>query len=65
MSCLRSYSKEDMAELAAGLKAENYRWESGDVRAGYRAITYLIGIPERKSPGETEKLEATEIEMPA
>lgn len=65
MSCLRSYSKEDMAELAAGLKAKGYRWESGDVRAGYRAITYLIGIPEREGSGEAAELKAAEIEMPA
>jgi hypothetical protein len=65
MSCLRSYSKEDMAELAAGLKAGNYRWESGDVRAGFRAITYLIGIPEQKGSNEAAGLKAAEIEMPA
>jgi hypothetical protein len=65
MSCLRSYSKEDMAELAAGLNTENYRWESGDVRAGYRAITYLIGIPERKASAEMHELATTQTEMPA
>lgn len=43
LSCLRSYSVEDMRELTEDLRAPDYAWEIG-LEAGRRvAIQYLIG----------------------
>ncbi len=45
LSCLRSYSLDDMRELVAGLSAEDYAWTMGDAGGGPVAIRYLIGAP--------------------
>lgn len=45
LSCLRSYSLDDLRELTAGLDDNGYRWEMGEERGGRTAITYLIGRP--------------------
>jgi hypothetical protein len=46
LSCLRSYSRADMAELIAGLDSESYSWQVGQDGEGILRITYLIGSPE-------------------
>ncbi|HEX4066801.1 MAG TPA: class I SAM-dependent methyltransferase [Acidobacteriaceae bacterium] len=45
LSCLRSYSLEDLRELVAGLSAADYSWTWGDQGGGPVAIRYLIGVP--------------------
>jgi len=45
LSCLRSYSLEDMRELTTGLEAPDYAWEIGEERGQRVAIRYLIGAP--------------------
>jgi hypothetical protein len=45
LSCLRSYSVEDLRELVAGLSAPDYSWQIGEERGGRVAIRYLVGVP--------------------
>lgn len=47
VSCLRTYSIEDLRDLTARLGGNGYRWEIGAVKtkAGLITITYLIGVP--------------------
>ena len=47
LSCLRSYSLDDLRELTAGLAAPDYTWQVGDQRGGRVPIRYLIGTPLR------------------
>lgn len=47
LSCLRSYSLDDLRELTAGLQAPDYEWQIGDERGGPVPIRYLIGVPSR------------------
>jgi hypothetical protein len=47
VSCLRAYSREELAELAADIPAG--RWEIGEARTGLIPITYMIGLPEAES----------------
>jgi hypothetical protein len=46
LSCLRSYSLEDLRELTAGLAAPDYEWQVGDA-AGRVPVRYLVGTPKR------------------
>lgn len=45
VSCLRTYTKAELADLVRGL--DSYEWEIGDFRGGWSPLrgTYLIGIP--------------------
>lgn len=45
MSCLRSYSHEELSELVRSLPGESYKWELGTQRDGFFPVTYLIGYP--------------------
>jgi len=45
MSCLRSYSHEELSELVRSLSCETYRWELGTQSDGFLPVTYLIGSP--------------------
>ena len=45
LSCLRSYSLNDMRELTAGLEASDYEWQIGEESGGRMVIRYLIGTP--------------------
>jgi hypothetical protein len=45
LSCLRSYSQEDMRELVQDFRVEDYAWEIGEERRGLMTISYLIGFP--------------------
>ncbi|HLJ77409.1 MAG TPA: hypothetical protein VKT75_08345 [Acidobacteriaceae bacterium] len=51
LSCLRSYSLNDMRELTAGLTAPDYAWEVGEERSGTVPIRYLMGTPMRGGGG--------------
>lgn len=43
VSCLRTYSQEEMRELAAGIPGA--KWEIGETTSGLVPVTYLIGMP--------------------
>jgi len=47
VSCLRTYSVQELRELTERLNANDYQWEIGEVKstAGPIPITYLIGVP--------------------
>ncbi len=45
ISCLRSYSHEELSELVRGLPGESYQWELGTQGGGFLPVTYLIGYP--------------------
>jgi hypothetical protein len=51
MSCLRTYSLQELAELTSGLTAHGYEWKIGQESGGLFPvpITYLIGYPTRNS----------------
>lgn len=54
LSCLRSYSLEDLRELTRGLSRPDYTWQVGDEPGGRVPIRYLIGTPVRSCAGEAE-----------
>jgi hypothetical protein len=46
VSCLRTYSIQELRELTEDLGANNYRWNVGELKGkGPIPITYLIGFP--------------------
>ncbi len=45
VSCLRTYTEDEMRKLAQGLGGESYRWRIGIERKGTVAISYAIGSP--------------------
>ena len=47
VSCLRTYSVEELRDLTAKLATNDYHWDIGTVKstAGPSPITYLIGVP--------------------
>lgn len=47
MSCLRAYSIEQLREMTASLKANDYMWDVGQDRGGLATVTYVVGCPAR------------------
>ncbi len=47
VSCLRTYTPEELGELTAGLTTGGYSWECGEARQARSPVfvTYLIGCP--------------------
>jgi hypothetical protein len=45
MSCLRSYSQQELSEIVRNLPRGNYEWEIGEERGVFLPVTYLIGYP--------------------
>jgi hypothetical protein len=47
VSCLRTYSVQELRELTKDLGANNYHWDFGELKGtgGPIPITYLIGVP--------------------
>lgn len=47
VSCLRTYSVDELKELAMAADANGYTWEAGEVKAAHAPvpITYLLGFP--------------------
>jgi hypothetical protein len=45
MSCLRSYSQQELSEIVCNLPGGNYEWEIGEECGGFLPVTYLIGYP--------------------
>lgn len=55
VSCLRTYSPQELWELTADLGAGSYSWQIGRVRsAGVFRITYLLGVPHGPVTGAAE-----------
>ena len=47
VSCLRTYSKEELQALVDSLPDNNYCWEIGDIKTRkVQPLTYLIGYPQ-------------------
>jgi hypothetical protein len=49
LSCLRSYSLNDLRELTAGLEAADYRWQVGE-EPGMVPIAFVLGGPVGEAP---------------
>ena len=51
VSCLRTYSVEELRDLVARLDANDYHWDIGTVKvtASPIPVTYLIGVPNEKT----------------
>ncbi len=47
ISCLRSYSRQELQEMTKGLATNDYRWEIGEESGGLLPlrVTYLVGCP--------------------
>jgi hypothetical protein len=46
VSNLRSYTRDELLELADGASCDDYRWRVGRVRSlGLSGVTYLVGWP--------------------
>lgn len=46
VSCLRTYSPQELRDLTAGLGTDSYSWQVGCIRsAGAFRVTYLLGVP--------------------
>ncbi len=47
VSCLRTYSVQELRELTEGLQAKNYEWDFGELKstAGPIPVSYLVGVP--------------------
>lgn len=47
VSCLRTYTPDELMELSSGLGGENYQWRAGIEKIGVLpvGVTYLIGYP--------------------
>jgi len=65
VSCLRSYSVEELRGLVEGKGNGVYRWEIGRVPSrGLSRVTYLVGLPlltvgtrRHQEPGVAENVE--------
>jgi len=45
VSCLRTYTPDELRAIAAASGAEGYTWEAGEVGGGPVPVTYLVGLP--------------------
>lgn len=63
LSCLRSYSMDDMQELTRGLVAEDYEWQIGEEPGGPVVIRYLMGVPAGRSGREVGREKALEAKL--
>jgi hypothetical protein len=51
VSCLRTYSVQELRQLTEDLGANNYQWDFGELKGvGPVPITYLIGVPIEETP---------------
>jgi hypothetical protein len=53
VSCLRTYSPEELQELISDLGDDCYSWEIGQIEGalqlfGHYRITYIIGLPKKE-----------------
>ena len=56
VSCLRTYSVEELRDLTARLDTNDYHWDIGTVKSKMAAIpiTYLIGVPHENAALRTQ-----------
>jgi len=54
VSCLRTYSPEELRALVQSLDAPHYAWEIGVTRGFWTPVTYLIGHPMRPRGADRE-----------
>jgi hypothetical protein len=45
VSCLRTYTKEELLELTSGLGGSDYVWQLGVERVAGQPLTWLSGAP--------------------
>jgi hypothetical protein len=52
VSSLRSYTLDELRDMTRPFQRDDYRWETGQVRHPLflTKVTYLLGLPQRKSP---------------
>ena len=57
VSCIRTYSPRELAELTKGLSSKAYAWKMGEEEAGLSSIpiTSLIGYPIAKQEHAGQK----------
>jgi hypothetical protein len=55
VSCLRSYTEEELQEMTEAFAGSGYQWEVGRLKAGYSPfrLTYLVGYPMAQSSEES------------
>lgn len=64
LSCLRSYSPDDLRELTHGLSAPDYVWEIGEESSGLVTIQYLVGTPApsaHTAPDESRSIDSAVV----
>lgn len=61
LSCLRSYSPDDLRELTQGLAAPDYEWRVGEEPGGPVPIHYLVGTPLRVAAARRDADEAVRL----
>lgn len=49
MSCLRSYSHQELSEMVGNLTDKSYYWQVGTQDDGFLPVTFLIGYPTTKA----------------
>ena len=49
VSCVRTYSVEELRKLTEGLDGKDFSWEAGEIGGGKSPVPviYLIGCPEK------------------
>lgn len=59
VSCLRTYSPDDLRDLVEGLENSGYRWDIGRMKSvGISRVTYAIGVPSRRAEDRSESPQA-------
>jgi hypothetical protein len=64
VSCLRSYSREELEELVESLGSVGYTWEIGEERDGFLAVTYLVGYPDGREASGFNVEDAMKLVVP-
>jgi hypothetical protein len=49
VSCMRTYSRPELEQLAASVSHSGYRWQTGSAGTGRLRVTYLIGCPQENT----------------
>jgi hypothetical protein len=52
VSCLRTYTPDELRSLAEGIGGDGYRWEAGETGTGPIPMTYLIGTAPVAAPAD-------------
>jgi hypothetical protein len=65
VSCLRTYTTDELRALAAGVGGDQYAWEAGEVGDGPIPVTYLVGVPARRAAATSTGGPARESTAPS